>query len=803
MTFAAIGSGITLWANGTFAQITPDVTLPNNSSVTVYDNTSTINGGSRAGNNLFHSFKDFSVPSGSTVFFNNAANIQNIISRVTGESVSNIDGMIRANSTANLFLINSNGIIFGSNARIDIGGSFVASTASSLRFTDGTLFSTKPLQDPSLLTINTPLGLQFGRDTGKILVQGDGQGLRSTPDLIDTNVGLRVQPNQTLALVGGDVILEGGTLKTAGGRIELGSIAEPGLVNLSPTDKGWTLNYNRIQNFGDIQLSQQAAVDASGKGSGDIQIQGRKISLTGGSQIESSTLGEETGGTLLVTGIESVDLSGVSPEGIITGLGAQVYPEASGTGGDLTIKTGELTVRNGAQVTLYNLGAGSGGNLAVSANLVELNGASPDGFLLSGLYTSALPGATGDSGDLTIKTGRLLVKDGAQISSGSLGAGSGGDLTVLSRNSVEVTGISSINNTRFPSAIGTVAFLGGTSNGGNLTLETQKLIIQDGALISTATLGQGAGGTLSIKANSVELSNPSLPNFRGLSGLSSRSRGDGKAGNLVVEAELLSVQDGSRITTENTGNGSAGSIYINGNLISLDKKSSITAATASGEGGNIFLDSQYLQLRRGSAITATAGNSGNGGNIKIDTDILAALENSEITANAFEGRGGNIKIDTKALFLSPDSRITASSERGVDGTVQINSLIRNHVQTTTEPEAVQADTKIASVCQGRSGTGANTFVVTGFDGLMPSASNLPSHNPIWQDNSLSVQADNASEKLKSIAQETTPILEAQALVKKSNGRVFLTTNSRSVSPDTALSASLCSGEFNHVGTNKL
>ncbi|WP_392532558.1 filamentous hemagglutinin N-terminal domain-containing protein [Nostoc sp. C117] len=772
------------------AQVREDNTLGTESSVVtskVIDGQlgNQIDGGAIRGTNLFHSFEQFSVFKGSTAYFNNGANIQNIISRVTGNSISNIDGILKANSTANLFLINPNGIIFGPNASLNIGGSFVASTASSLNFADGIKFSTIEPQTIPLLKVSIPIGLQFGTTAATIRNQSQAKP-SGTP------VGLEVQPNKTLAFVGGDIWLEGGNLTAKGGRIELGSVAGDSLVSLNSTDQGWSLGYEDVHNFQNIQLirrdnirsSVDASVNPSGEGKGNIQVQGKNVQISGGSSIFTNALDTERGGNLTVTASDSVELIGGNPLRSGRTMG--------GVAGDLTIATRRLIVKDGAQVLLDNSNSVSDfvPQLTVNASdSVELSGGSIGAFnrfISSGLFSATY--GVGNAGNIIINTPRLNIQGGAQVSTQSdgrfnfqtnrfeAGTGKGGNLTVNASEFIQLTGTSSnaINPTPSKLSASTVAF----GSAGDLNLFTRQLIIKDGAVVTVSSRYR-EGVTYQESANNL-----------------------GLAGNLSVNAQS----------------------------ILLDNKGKLISESELGKGGNITLNVRNLLLmRRQSQISTNAETPqtrGDGGNISINAPsgflVAAPLDNNDITANAFSGSGGKIAITAKNIFgfvqrtradfvrilntedanqLNPSNvptnDITAFSQQNssLNGIVQINSPDTDPSQGLVQlpVNLVDASQQIVADCNSGGKIGRSSFIATGRGGIVAD----PTQTLIGDDGvladwiALSPESNNRAdgihkkvlvqaqrqteEKLHKVhdVNEATQIVEAQGWVIDANGNVVL------------------------------
>lgn len=684
------------------AQIVPDRTLPLNSTVTPDGNTLTIEGGTTADRNLFHSFREFSVPTGGTAFFNNANTIQNIFTRVTGGSISNIDGLIQANGNANLFLLNPNGIIFGPNASMNIGGSFLGTTANSINFADGTSFSATNPQTTPLLTISIPTSLQFGPNPGQIVnqsvatsaVEDSGQGNLNP-------VGLEVPAGQTLALVGGDVAIPGGILTAAGGRIELGSVGGNSSVSLTVLDQGFTLGYAGVQNFQDIQLSQGATVDASGEGGGNIQVQGGRVVLTedsgilsqtfgsqdggtvsiqatqfiaeGGGYVDTTTYGAGRGGILSVTATDSVELSGTNTDGTSSGLFAQVdrlegqTAPTTGNAGNLTIATGRLILRDGAQIASNTFSEGSGGKLTVTATeSVEVTGRSADSENPSALLTQAETNSSGNAQNLTISTRQLTISDGGEISSSTEGTGNAGNILIQASEQLIVQ-----------NRAGVSALTSGNGRGGNISIETGRLIAQNGGQVSATTQGTGQAGTLTVNAReSVELAGTGISGFP--SGLFTQSTGlatdsdAGNADNLTVTTRQLIVRDGAALSADTFAGGRGGSLTVNASeSIELTGTSVIVPAEVS--------PLVRADGRLASRLTAVTTGSGAAGNVAINTGLLTVRDGASVAVDGSRGTGSAGNLDVTASDIRLDrGTITAETRSGDFGNV--NLQVSNFLQ---------------------------------------------------------------------------------------------------------------------------
>ena len=724
--------GSVLLPRSAIAQVVPDGTLP--TIVTSIGNSFTIEGGARSGNNLFHSFSQFSVPTGGAAIFNNAIDIQNIFSRVTGGVGSTIDGVIQANGTANLFLLNPSGILFGPNASLNIGGSFIGTTADSIKFADGVEFSAANANGSPLLTMSVPVGLQMGQNPGEIQVQGPGHDItRIGLSLLNrgTPKGLQVSAGNTLALVGGNIILDGGLLVADSGKIELAALSN-GPWMMGQGNQFANLGSMPTPQFGDIQLRAAALVDVSGLPAGSIEFMGGNITLQDGSIVLGQNLGTQPGGNIQILGSKSLLITGTTP---FVSSRITTQPLGSGQGGSINISVPRLILSDGGSVASQTFSSAQSGDLTVQApDSIQITGTSPlDPSNLSALTTATF--SPGNSGTLTVSTGTLTLRDGAQITSPTVGSGNAGRVTVNATNLIDIQGTSLLSN----SAIVSNSF--GQGDAGTTIVNAPRLRLRDGGAVFSAGLSSGNAGNIIINAqDSIEITNSRLleddfdkakissstqfasPILQVILGLPPIPTG--KSGSVIINTPQLTMTNGAIVSVENPGSNKGGTVEINANVMNLNNSAKISAVTASGTGGDIILNIQdILLLRYNSELSTQSGGTGNGGNIIINAPIILGLENSDIIANAFKGRGGNIEITTQGILglkyrdqLTSENDITASSEFGVNGTVDIITpgIDLNSGLISLPVELVDPSQQIAQSCATQQGS---SFVISGRGGM--------------------------------------------------------------------------------------
>jgi filamentous hemagglutinin family protein len=595
-------------------EIVPDTTLPINSNVKLEGNTFNITGGTQAGSNLFHSFRQFSIPTGGAAFFNNAVDIQNIISRVTGGSVSNIDGLLRANGT-NLFLINPNGIVFGPNASLNVGGSFVATTANAIQFGNQGFFSASAPNNPALLTIN-PSALLFNQIGNQPINSIEHRGFLSVD-------------NGNLLLVGGDVSLDNGVLLAPGGRVELGGLAETGTVGLNMDDNNFRLSFPEGVQRANVSFTNQAFVDVTGQGGGSIAVNARNLNILGGSILVAgiNSAGTQAGDIIL----NATDKTTIADSSISNDVG-DVSSQATGNSGTININTGSLSLNN-AILSSNTYGQGNAGGVFVQANN------SVDIANDSSISSDVNSQAEGNTGGVNIKAGSFSLTDNAKLNAMILGKGNTAGVSLQANNSVDIAN----------STIDTKVGDNGAGSGGEINIQAGKISLTNNSTLDTTISGQGRAGNVILDAQNTVSFDKSF--------IASDTDGLGNSGIININARTLSLTNGAEILSRALGENKGGSIQINasdvnisgvnpeqGNLISGLITSSEENAT--GNGGDISIATDRLSVSDGGVISARSGSAGSGGNINVDTNTLDLTGGGQLLTSAFSsGSAGNITVN--------------------------------------------------------------------------------------------------------------------------------------------------------------
>jgi large exoprotein involved in heme utilization and adhesion len=509
---------------------------------------------------------------------------------------------------------------------------------------------------------------------------------------------------------------------------------------------------------GDIFLTNRAMINTNSERGGAIQIYGRNVLLRNRSEIDSTTNGTGSGGTV------AIDASGA-----IKFIDSRLFTTANtrGRAGDVLLTTRRLLIRDGAQIgTAGNGEGGQSGQLTVNAS--EWVEVSKSGSLFSTVTSNE------QANDLTLTTRRLLVRDQARITTSAtqlqfspIALGNGGRLTIQASDSVEVREDGIITTTTT-----------GPGNAGNLSIIANLVEIRGGGTITTSTLSSGNAGNLNIVTNRLILRREGLIDARSENGngLERATNATGEAGNIIIHARDLLQADNSVISSR----------------------------SENSSGGRIAIAAGRIRLNNSDIKTDVFSGRGNGGSIILNADSIFAFGDSNILASSTNGGGGNITLNTPSFFGSnyvPTPPGSNLEELDGNGRVDINATGATRSGTITLPEinpvqgAIKPPTEVqdssrllATACPADLGS---SFVVTGRGGIPEDPRQPLVSTVLWRDQRGEPELPNPPaadpqptprEPLLPTVPDAPMIAEAQGWVQQPDGAIALISSGDGIRP---------------------
>jgi len=443
---------------------------------------------------------------------------------------------------------------------------------------------------------------------------------------------LSVDNGQSLLLLGGEVRLDGGKLNALGGRVELGGVASEGTVGLNFDSNNLRLSFPNSLARADVSLTNGAFLDVSAKGGGSIAVNARNLGISGESTLKAgiNSVGTQAGDIKL----DATDRMTIANNSkIFNDVGSRFSPQAVGNTGSIDIKAGSLSLNN-ATLSASTYGKGNAGGVFLQANnSVDIANSS--------LFSDVNPRAVGNTGGVNIKAGSVSLTNDAQLNAKILGQGDTAGVFVQANNSVDIA----------RSVINTKAEVTGAGKTGDINIQAGDIFLTNGTF-DTSTFGQGRAGDVMINArNTVSFDN---------SFIFSDTSGSGYGGTIDIKARELSLTNGAELLSRTTGENKGGNIQINasesvsisgvnpdpdkGNLISGLITSSEGKAT--GQGGDISITTGSLSVSDGAVVSARSTSAGRGGNITVNTNTLELTGGGQLLTSAFSsGNAGNITVN--------------------------------------------------------------------------------------------------------------------------------------------------------------